>query len=103
MEKEARRQSVLGLPARLPPAGAGAEVGTFRSGLAALLFPGVAFLLGGFVLVNLILMRLRVPSLISAPDPAPSPSLPEPAPVRGRLLSGPTLSLMDEALRCGWG
>lgn len=58
-----------------------------------------------------------VPSLISPPEPAPSPSLPEPAaPVRDRLLSargaeeeisvsfeGSTLRRMMDVLRCCGG
>jgi hypothetical protein len=44
------------------------------------------------VFLTSILIFLRVPSLISPPDPAPSPSLPDPAPPgRGRL---PSVSLL---------
>ena len=56
-------------------------------GLTARLPPGLTFLLLGALTFNLIFLRL--PSLISPAEPAPSPSLPEPAPPRDRLSSFP--------------
>lgn len=108
-----------GLPAVLPTFAGFAPVpflGGPVSGLPALLPCGVQFLGDG--MPSLSLMRFfAVPSLISPPEPAPSPSLPDPAPpVRERLLSGrgaeeeisvsfegSTLRRMMEVLRCCGG
>ena len=62
-----------------------------RLGLVARLPPGLTFLLPGAPVFNLIFLRL--PSLMSPPDPAPSPSLPEPAP-RGRFSSFPRVAVV---------
>ena len=94
--RQTKGVDIPGLAARLPTTTAG------TSGLPALLSLGLPLLLLG--LESLSLMRFRLPSLISAPEPAPSPSLPDPAPVRARLLfSGLTVSRIIEPLRCGCG
>lgn len=47
-------------------------------------------------------MRLRLPSLISPPEPAPSPSLPDPAPPRERLMGSALTFGRADVLRGGW-
>ena len=87
--KRKGRPRIPGLAARLRTAPGAVTVAAAVplvaiSGLPARLPLGVLLPLPG--LVNFSLIRLRLPSLISAPEPAPS--LSEPAPVRGRLFSG---------------
>ena len=84
-----RRSHIPGLVARLRtgPVAVAAPTAvplTAISGLPARLSLGVLLPLPGRVSFSF--MRLRLPSLISAPEPAPS--LSEPAPVRVRLFSG---------------
>ena len=79
--KKKKRQDLPELAARGWSSGTAAAA----AGLPARLRVGLPGLLVG--LESLSLMRLRVPSLVSPPEPAPSPSLPEaavPGP-RGRL------------------
>ena len=67
----------------------------FGSTLGLLLTPGLPRALIGFLAV--VLTRLRLPSLMSPPEPAPSPSLPD-APPRGLFLR---LSVPDPTRTAG--